>query len=210
MAQGPRGTTSSIDEPARVGGLLLKSDSFGHLFLHAKPRAGKYCQRPSHQRSKRLHGMPSRSGHIASTCLCRSLLLLLYSLPLVPLPPPCPRVQNHHLPRAVLTRLRLARLCLVYGRPSSSVDPKGRKYVSFLSGHNQPWGVLGQTARHRFPLAAALRQLRSSSPAGLDRVRKGSKFGEVRPVPSRLTDPSHELLPVPRCFVVPLALMYRG
>lgn len=50
---------------------------------------------------------------------CRLLLLLLYSH-IVPRSSPC--VQES--PRAALTILRLARLCLVYGWPYSSVDPK--------------------------------------------------------------------------------------
>lgn len=62
--------------------------------------------------------------------------------------------------------------------------PQGSNRVSFLSGHNHPacqlvLSCFGQTARHRFRWGRGFKapgQFRSSSPAGLDRVRKGSKF----------------------------------
>lgn len=127
--KGPRGLLLRPD--ARSSGRAgVEKDSLGHFCPYcAKPRTGKCCQRPSHQRSERLNVCHRDHATLASTCLvgsyfyCSTLLCSPTLVPLRLLVCVCVCVCTSHR-RAVLTILRLARLCLVYGRLSSSVDPK--------------------------------------------------------------------------------------
>lgn len=161
-------TSSTPERPARVRGLVLKRTATGNFFVFsfcAKPRTGKCCQRPSHQRSERPNVMPSRSRHTAQSYIYSSYSHIVSPSLLLPPPkfipnssPSSPRCAGQESRAAVLTILRLARLCLVYGRPYSSCGPQGSNYVSFLSAHNQPSlaACLGSDGQAQVPLGPQL------------------------------------------------------
>lgn len=143
--QGASWATSSTDTtPARVRGLVLKKTamvSFCFLLRQAADRQVLSKAKPPTVKTSKRYAIKI-TPHSADVPLLLSYFYLPYSLL-----PPCSRfvslcaAPSHHW--AVLTILRLARLCLVYGRLSSPVDPKDcththTTYVSFLSGHNQP------------------------------------------------------------------------
>lgn len=125
--QGASWATSSTDTtPARVRGLVLKRTSHGQFLFSTAPSRGQASavkgQATNGQNVQTLchqdHATQRRRALVAlPTSTCPTLLL-----------PPCSRfvslcaAPTHH--GAVLTILRLARLCLVYGRLSSPVDPK--------------------------------------------------------------------------------------
>lgn len=77
--------------PARVRGLVLKRTAMGNFFVFycAKPRTGKCCQRPSHQRSSRTSKRYAIkiTPHTARACALVVSYFYFSRPPQLPVPP---------------------------------------------------------------------------------------------------------------------------